>query len=268
MIAEMDILIMVMLTVITLEVLVILFSKGQRLKHTPKELPFVTVQIPTYNESVEHVLKAITSIHYPKDKLEIQILDDSTDKEIKKNNMVACEEYKRLGFEISAVYREGRENFKAGALDNATPSARGEIIAMFDVDHVPFDKDFLSEGIKYFSDDVGIIKTGVTSDGKSFLEKLYSLTYLMFNHYQSKEPLFVLCPSALLVKKSILKDVGGWSSALGEDADLGIRTVLAGKKIVYVPHIATRIPAPPSLKALGIQQHRWAFGGLKFSLGT
>ena len=246
--------------------------KGQNtdLQKKSPQLPFVTIQLPIYNEMyvVGRLLDNIMELDYPKDKFEVHILDDSTDKttEIIRQKVVA---YRRKGFEIEQVQRQDREGFKAGALKAAMPQARGEFIAIFDADFLP-KKDFLQKTLCHFEDE----KTAVVQTRWEHLNENYSLITrlqaLQLNvHFsveqqgrQSGNYLRQFNGTAGVWRRTAIEDAGGWEAdTLTEDLDLSIRAQLKGWNIVYLEEVGSPAELPSEMNGLKSQQYRWMKGG-------
>lgn len=241
-------------------------------KSTFKELPIVTVQLPIFNEMyvVERLIAAVCRIDYPKDLLEIQVLDDSTDEtsEIAKK---CVEEYHRKGFDIVFLHRDNRKGYKAGALEEGLNIAKGEFIAIFDADFLP-PSDFLKNTIHYFSDhEVGIVQTrwGHLNQDYSVLTKAQSV--LLDGHFVIEQPTryrhgvyFNFNGTAGMLRKSCISESGGWQhDTLTEDLDLSYRAQLFGWKLVYLKDVISDAELPVDMNAFKSQQFRWAKGGIQ-----
>jgi len=221
--------------------LVINYIKSKKRKKitTPEliEFPIVTIQLPVYNELyvIERLIDKVCEFDYPKDKLEIQLLDDSNDETvgiIKKK----IEHYKSLGFDIHHIQRENRVGYKAGALKYGTEFCKGEFIAIFDSDFVP-ETDFLLNTIPYFNNKkIGVVqsKWGFTNSEYSYLTNLQAFG---LNAHFSVEQVgrgyndhFInFNGTAGVWRKSCISDAGGWESdTLTEDLDLSYRAQLKG----------------------------------------
>lgn len=233
------------------------------------ELPFVTVQLPIYNELyvAERLIDCITQFDYPKDKLEIQILDDSTDETV---SIVAkkVKEYQAKGFQIYQHQREKRTGYKAGALAEGMNIAKGEFIAIFDSDFLP-KTSFLKKTIPFFDDD----KIGVVQTKWEHLNKNYSmLTRLQafgldahFTVEQTgrniKNHFINFNGTAGIWRKSCIEDSGGWEAdTLTEDLDLSYRAQLKGWKFKYLENVGSPAELPAAMSALKTQQFRWTKG--------
>lgn len=239
-------------------------------KPIPEEdLPHVTVQLPVYNEMyvVERLIECVCEFDYPKDKLEIQVLDDSTDESIE---IIAkkVHVYELQGFDIKHVRRPERVGFKAGALKYGTAICKGEFIAIFDADFLP-NPDFLRKALPHFSHDkVGVVqsKWEYTNENYSFLTKLQAFG---LNAHFSVEQVgrnfgdhFInFNGTAGVWRKACIEDAGNWQAdTLTEDLDLSYRAQLKKWKFKYVEHLGSPSELPVEINALKAQQFRWTKG--------
>ena len=234
-----------------------------------REWPMVTIQLPVYNERyvVERLIKAVMEIDYPSDRLEVQVLDDSTDDTVEiVANKVA--EYRSLGRHIVHVHRTDRDGFKAGALAGGLASARGEYIAIFDADFVPR-PDFLYQTIPHFSDP----RIGVVQSRWEHLNERHSLltqmqAFGLDAHFtveqggRSAGGHFInFNGTGGVWRKSCIEDAGGWQSdTLTEDLDLSYRAQLNGWKFHFVEELGSPAELPATMNALKTQQFRWTKG--------
>ncbi len=257
--------------------LVYLYKRGMRQEDLPKQqpcagLPRVTVQLPVYNEMyvTERLIRAVCRIDYPRDLLEIQILDDSTDDTSSIAKQCASE-LRSLGFDIKRVARESREGYKAGALAAGLAEARGELVAIFDADFVP-PANFLKKTVPAFSDSqVGIVQTrwGHLNRDYSLLTKAQSV--LLDGHFMIEQTarclngLFLnFNGTAGIIRKKCIELSGGWQhDTLTEDLDLSYRAQIDGWKAVYLPEVISEAELPVDMNAFKIQQHRWVKGGVQ-----
>jgi cellulose synthase/poly-beta-1,6-N-acetylglucosamine synthase-like glycosyltransferase len=250
-----------------------LFLKHRRKPLQPpvpfEQLPRVTVQLPIYNERyvVERLLEAITRLDYPRELLEIQLLDDSTDE----TNQVASRlvsEYASAGYPISYHHRENREGFKAGALAEGLSKATGEFIAIFDADFVPA-PDVLMRMIHYFTDPkVAVVQGRWTwlNRGTSNLTQVEAM--LLDGHFVIEHSarslsgrFFNFNGTAGMWRRTAIEDAGGWQhDTLTEDTDLSYRAQLRGWKFIYDPTIECPSELPVEINAFKTQQARWAKG--------
>ena len=237
---------------------------------TDAQLPFVTVQLPMYNEMyvVERLVDCIAEFDYPKDKFEIHIIDDSNDETVQIAQRKVAE-YRAKGFNIEYIRRDKRHGFKAGALMDATPQAKGEFLAIFDADFLPR-KEFLRQTIPYFQDPtVGVVQTRWEhiNENYSLITKLQTLP---LNVHFTVEQLGRSAGGFLLQfngtagvwRKQTIADAGGWhSDTLTEDLDLSYRAQLCGYHIVFLEKLGSPAELPAEMNALKAQQHRWMKGG-------
>jgi len=263
---------------------IFLFSLGQlhltwiyikRKKSQPDDtkpltvFPFVTVQLPVFNEKyvVERLLDAVSKFNYPKDKLEIQILDDSTD-ETTEIISKKISELKFLQLDIKLLHRTNRVGFKAGALAESMQSVKGEFIAIFDADFIPA-PDFLMKTIPHFSDSrIGVVQTrwGHINKDYSILTKLQA--FGLDAHFSIEQTARNASESFInfngtcgVWRKSCIVDAGGWSAdTLTEDLDLSYRAQLKGWKFKYLEEIETPGELPMVMPAIKSQQFRWNKG--------
>ena len=232
--------------------------------------PMITVQLPIYNEYyvVERLLSSVSKIDWPKEKLEIQVLDDSEDETsdlIRKK----VKEIKDSFFQIKHFKRNNREGFKAGALQAGLLESKGEFVAIFDSDFLP-DKNFLKKTIPFFSDKkLGAVQTkwGHINENYSWLTKAQALSLdVHFNIEQfsksSFNHLINFNGTAGVLRKECILSAGGWQKeALTEDLDLSYRAQIKGWKFKYFPESVSPAELPITMNALRLQQHRWAKGG-------
>lgn len=243
------------------------FSTAGQLKLD--KYPRVTIQLPLYNEKyvAEKLIDCICALDYPSDRLDIQVLDDSTD-ETSVIVAAAIAKYKH-SHQIVHVRRTNRTGFKAGALKAAMPTARGEFIAIFDADFRPA-ADFLLRTIPTFQHpEVGVMQTrwGHLNEEYSLLTKLQAV--LLNNHFIVEQNgryrggmLLQFNGTAGIWRKQTIVDAGGWNDdTLVEDLDLSYRAQFAGWKIVFRNDIVCPAELPADLNALKVQQFRWMQGG-------
>ncbi|MFA3784030.1 glycosyltransferase [Melioribacteraceae bacterium 4301-Me] len=243
--------------------------KGNK-NFNPQEL--VTIQLPLYNEMyvVERLINAVCEIDYPKDKLEIQVLDDSTDETV---NIVKriVEKKKSEGFDIQHIRRGSREGFKAGALKEGLKIAKGKYIAIFDADFIP-KKDFLKNTLRYFTDDkVGMVQTRWEhlNEDYSILTKIQALAldghFVIEQSVRNKAGFFInFNGTGGVWKKECIEDAGNWhADTLTEDLDLSYRAQLKGWKFIYLRDFTTPSELPSEMNALKAQQFRWTKGAIE-----
>ncbi len=235
--------------------------------------PRVTVQLPIYNEAmvVERLIYAVTQLDWPREQLEIQVLDDSTDDTaLIIQDWVEC--YRAEGFNIQLLRREERNGFKAGALQMGLQRATGELIAIFDADFVP-GRDWLQKTVPYF---LNCSRLGMLQTRWSHLNREYSLltraqAIALDGHFVVEQTarqysglLFSFNGTAGIWRRECIEQSGGWQSdTLCEDMDLSFRAQLAGWKFLYLPEVTTPSEIPPQLAALKRQQFRWAKGTIQ-----
>jgi len=235
-----------------------------------KHWPFVTVQLPIYNEMyvIDRLIDKICQFDYPKDKFEIQIIDDSTDEtvEISKRKVI---EYTAKGFDIKLVQRDDRVGYKAGALKHANKSAKGDYLAIFDADFLPR-KDFLKATVPYFDDEkVGVVQTRWEhiNQNYSLITKLQALQLnVHFTVEQSGRKagnyLLQFNGTAGVWRKACIDDAGGWEAdTLTEDLDLSYRAQMKGWEIKYLEKFGSPAELPAEMNGLKSQQFRWMKGG-------
>jgi cellulose synthase/poly-beta-1,6-N-acetylglucosamine synthase-like glycosyltransferase len=233
------------------------------------EWPSVTIQLPMYNERyvVERLLEETLKMDYPKDKLQIQVLDDSTD-DTHPFTEALVERYQALGYNIEYRHRTNRHGFKAGALQEGLETATGEFLAVFDADFIP-PTDFLRRTMPYFADHrVGVVQTRWT-----YLNRHYNLlseveALLLDGHFilehgaRAGEGLFFnFNGTAGVLRREMIHDAGGWEhDTLTEDSDLSYRAQLKGWKFIYVPGIECPSELPVEMHGFQVQQSRWSKG--------
>jgi hypothetical protein len=238
-----------------------------------KDYPLVTIQLPVYNEFyvVARLLDATCAIDYPKEKLEIQILDDSTDQTV---DVVAAKarEYREKGFDLKHIRRGTREGFKAGALREGLKTARGEFVAIFDADFVPR-SDFLVKTIPHFlnSHRVGMVQTRwehINSD-YSLLTRTQAMAldghFVIEQSVRNNVGLFInFNGTAGIWRKECIENSGNWQAdTLTEDLDLSYRAQLKGWKFKYLNHVTSPAELPSEINALKSQQFRWTKGAIE-----
>jgi cellulose synthase/poly-beta-1,6-N-acetylglucosamine synthase-like glycosyltransferase len=232
-------------------------------------LPRVTVQLPIYNERyvAERLLDSVTRIDYPREQLEIQVLDDSIDEtRIICSQLVA--EYARAGVPISYCHRENREGFKAGALAEGLKKAAGEFIAIFDADFAP-PPSILRDMVHYFTDPQVAVVQGRWTWINRHTSNLTEVEAIMLDgHFVIEHGarnfsgrFFNFNGTAGMWRRSAIVDAGGWQhDTLTEDTDLSYRAQLKGWKFVYDPRIVCPSELPVEMNAFKTQQSRWAKG--------
>ena len=248
-------------------------KKKQQSRVTPPfdlaNAPKVTVQLPMYNEMyvAERIIETCAEIDYPRDKFQIQVLDDSTDetKDIIANK---CAEVAARGINIQHIHRTDRTGYKAGALDCAMDKVEGEFIAIFDADFVP-SKDFLMRTIPYFSENVGVVQTrwGHLNKSYSLLTELQA--FGLNGHFAIEQGgrnvsghYINFNGTAGVWRRATIDDAGGWEhDTITEDLDLSYRAQMKGWRFVYLEEVESPAELPITMSALKSQQHRWMKGG-------
>ena len=248
------------------------YKNRKRIAGPPPEIsawPRVTVQLPIYNEKyvIERLVEAIAAFDYPRELLDIQVLDDSTDetREVAAN---CVERYRQLGVPISHIHRDNREGFKAGALQEGLKSARGEFVAIFDADFIP-PADFLRRTVPYFIDQ----KLAMVQTRWSYVNRHYSAlteveAILLDGHFVIEHSsrfrtglFFNFNGTAGIWRRIAIEDAGGWQhDTLTEDTDLSYRAQLCGWHFTYLPEIDCPSELPVEMSAFKSQQARWAKG--------
>jgi cellulose synthase/poly-beta-1,6-N-acetylglucosamine synthase-like glycosyltransferase len=236
----------------------------------PKEVPYVTIQLPIYNEEyvVERLLENISKLEYPSNKLEIQVLDDSTDESVKET-AAQISELRKTGLDIQHIRREDRVGFKAGALKDGLVHAKGEYIAIFDADFLP-DPDWLKKTVIYFKDpEIGVVQTrwGHLNRDYSLLTKIQA--FALDAHFtleqvgrSAKGHFINFNGTAGIWRKECIIDAGNWEGdTLTEDLDLSYRAQLKNWKFKYLEDVETPAELPVVISAARSQQFRWNKGG-------
>ncbi len=257
--------------------LAIAYVKNKRKKGTdqkpvydPSTTPMVTVQLPMFNELyvAERIIETIAQFDYPHDKLQIQVLDDSTD-ETKDVIAKKVAEVAARGINIQHIHRVDRTGYKAGALDAAMDRVQGEFIAIFDADFIP-DPDFLQKTMPYFQD----AKIGVVQTRWGHINKTYSIltelqAFGLNGHFaieqggrNSAGHFINFNGTGGVWRKKCIEEAGGWEhDTLTEDLDLSYRAQIKGWKFKYLEDVVAPAELPITMSALKSQQHRWMKGG-------
>src|SRR5436305_10040198 len=233
------------------------------------ELPRVTIQLPIYNEQfvIDRLVDAVCKLRYPKDKLDIQVLDDSTDETVQVASAVV-DRYSAMGYPVTYHHRNNRKGFKAGALDEGLKTAKGDLVAIFDADFVPYD-DWLIRVVHHFTDTkVGMVQTRWTHINRtySFLTEVESI--LLDGHFvlehggRSRSNVFFnFNGTAGMWRRQAIDEAGGWEhDTLTEDTDLSYRSQLKGWKFKYLQGVECPAEVPVEMTAFKTQQARWAKG--------
>lgn len=239
----------------------------------PEDPPTVTIQLPLYNEPyvVKRLIRTAVNQQYPRHRLQIQVIDDSTDITTNRASRLV-EQYKRKGIDISLIHRTERTGYKAGALAHALPEATGEFIAIFDADF-QIEPDFLQQTIPHFySDDrLGMVQTrwGHLNDGESALTAVQAIALdkhfaidQTVRHHANLFPKFN--GAAGVWRKACIDEACGWQDdTVCEDLCLSTRAVLSGWRFRFLPHVVIPAELPSAITAYKSQQARWAKGSFQ-----
>jgi cellulose synthase/poly-beta-1,6-N-acetylglucosamine synthase-like glycosyltransferase len=241
----------------------------------PGPLPVVTIQLPIFNEMyvVDRLVQATCRIDYPKELLEIQVLDDSTD-ETTHIAEAAVQRCRAQGFDIKYFHRTNREGYKAGALEAGLKEARGKLIAIFDADFVPT-RDFLRRCLPPFSDaKVGMVQArwGHINRDYSFLTRIQSILldgHFVLEHGSRNRSgrFFNFNGTAGIWRREAIESAGGWEhDTLTEDLDLSYRAQLKGWQFVFLQDVIVPAEIPVEMNGFKSQQARWAKGSIQTCL--
>ena len=232
-----------------------------------KDLPFISVQIPAYNDPVaERCVQKCMEFDYPKDKYEIIIADDSTSAETR--TMLKRFADENPGF-VKYVHRSNRENFKPGALKNAMSATRGGFIVIFDADWIP-EKDFLKKIIEPFSDPkVALVQTkqGFYNKNTNLITRFAAYVLMIYHDIimpvSNRINCVFFCGTAGAIRRSAFEEAGGWNlNSITEDCDLSVNLLLRGYKSVYLD-IETPSEVPATFEGFIKQQMRWCYGNTR-----
>lgn len=239
----------------------------------PARWPVVTVQLPLYNEAdvAERLIDACARLDYPKDRLEIQVLDDSTDETTALVRRCAAR-WQERGLDVSCLHRTERDGYKAGALKNGLRLARGDLVAVFDADFVP-SPDFLRRAVPALLEDEGVgmvqARWGHLNADSSPLTKgqAFGLDahFALEQHARQEAGCFInFNGTAGLWRRRCIEAANGWQTdTLTEDLDLSYRAQLRGWRLRYLPALEVPAELPAEMAALRAQQHRWAKGAIE-----
>ena len=255
--------------------LVYLYMKNKDRRPVPAgldQLPRITVQLPIYNEMyvADRLIDAVCQLTYPRELLEVQVLDDSTDE----TRIVAERAVRRnaeAGVAITYLHRTDRTGYKAGALEAGMRVAKGELIAIFDADFIP-PADFLEKTVQYFGDPrIAMVQArwGHINQDYSLLTKIQAI--LLDGHFvlehggRNRAGLFFnFNGTAGMWRREAIADAGGWQhDTLTEDLDLSYRAQLRGWKFVFLPDLVAPAEVPVEMNSFKSQQHRWAKGSIQ-----
>lgn len=238
----------------------------------PGDWPTVTVQLPLYNELyvAERLIRAVVGLDYPRHKLEIQVLDDSTD-ETREIVARAVAEHRRAGVDIIHLHRRDRTGFKAGALAAGLARARGELVTVLDADFVP-QPEYLKLLVPHFADpEIGMVQArwGHINRDYSLLTRIQAV--LLDGHFRIEHAarhrsgrFFNFNGTAGIWRRRAIEEAGGWEhDTLTEDLDLSFRAQLAGWRFLFLPEIEVPAELPVEINAFKRQQFRWAKGSIQ-----
>ncbi|HCF62212.1 MAG TPA: glycosyl transferase family 2 [Myxococcales bacterium] len=243
---------------------------------TPKgrleTLPRVTIQLPIFNEMYvcERLIDAVCKMDYPRELLEIQVLDDSTD-ETREIAREVVDKHRKAGIDIVYLHRADRSGFKAGALEAGLKQAKGEFVAVFDADFLP-PPDFLKKTVPYFSDDgVGMVQVRWDHINRDYSLLTQTQSILLDGHFVIEHTarnrsgrFFNFNGTAGIWRRETIQDAGGWQhDTLTEDLDLSYRAQLKGWRFVFLPNVLSPAEIPVDINAFKGQQHRWAKGSIQ-----
>lgn len=237
-----------------------------------EDLPLVTIQLPVFNERhvVDRLLDSVSKLDYPKDKMQIQLLDDSTDDTTEISRAGVAKLVER-GFDAECIHRTDRTGYKAGALEHGTQFAKGDYLFILDADFVP-NPDVLQKTIHYFSDSrIGMIQTRWGHLNRTF--NLLTRIQAMFldGHLELEQTarnrsgrFFTFNGTAGIWRKSCIADAGGWEhDTLTEDMDLSYRAQLKGWRFIFLNDVETPAELPVDMDGFKSQQHRWTKGSIQ-----
>jgi cellulose synthase/poly-beta-1,6-N-acetylglucosamine synthase-like glycosyltransferase len=236
------------------------------------ELPRVTVQLPIYNEMyvADRLIDAVCELDYPRELLEIQVLDDSTD-ETTEIAELAVRRHAARGFDITYLHRVDRTGYKAGALEAGLKVAKANFIAIFDADFVP-SPDFLRQTLPHFTHSkIGMVQArwGHINQDYSLLTKIQSIlldAHFVLEHGGRNRAgcFFNFNGTAGVWRREAIADAGGWQhDTLTEDLDLSYRAQMRGWQFVFLPHVVAPAEVPVEMNSFKSQQHRWAKGSIQ-----
>ena len=237
----------------------------------PEIWPVVTVQLPIFNEQyvAQRLIDTVCALDYPRDRLEIQVLDDSTDTTVEIAR-ARVEHWRAAGVDIHHVHRTDREGFKAGALKAGQEVARGELLAVFDADFVP-QSEFLKVTVPWFDEETGMVQArwGHLNRDYSLLTRIQAIFldgHFVIEHTARERSgcFFNFNGTAGIWRRQAIVDAGGWEhDTLTEDLDLSYRAQLAGWKFRYLPDVVVPAELPAEISAYKSQQNRWSKGSIQ-----
>ncbi len=237
-----------------------------------ENLPIVTVQLPVFNEMhvVERLLTSVSKLDYPREKLQIQLLDDSTD-ETTGIGRREIEKLRKQGFDAEFIHRDDRTGFKAGALENGLETAKGDYVLILDADFVP-NPDVLLKTIHYFTDEkIGLIQTrwGHLNRNYNLLTRVQAM--FLDGHLELEQTarnrsgrFFTFNGTGGIWRKECIVDAGGWEhDTLTEDMDLSYRAQLRHWRFIFLNEVETPAELPVDMDGFKSQQHRWTKGSIQ-----
>jgi cellulose synthase/poly-beta-1,6-N-acetylglucosamine synthase-like glycosyltransferase len=256
--------------------IIYLFLKNRRRELLParrfEQLPKVTMQLPIFNEVyvVERLLRSVSELDYPRELLQIQVLDDSTD-DTREIISSCADELRSRGFNVQLIHRVDRTGFKAGALAVGLDSAEGEFVCILDADFVP-QPDLLKRTIDFFTDPrVGMIQTRWGHLNRSYSLLTRAQAMFLDGHLLLEQTarsrsgrFFNFNGTAGLWRRSCIEGAGGWQhDTLTEDLDLSYRAQLVGWRFIFLPDVVTPAELPVDMNGFKSQQHRWTKGSVQ-----
>ena len=247
-------------------------APGRRTPPPLDSLPRVTIQLPIYNEMyvADRLIDRVCEVDYPRELLEIQVLDDSTD-ETRDIAELAVRRHASRGFDIQYVHRVDRTGYKAGALEAGLKAAKADYIAIFDADFIP-PRDFLRRTLPYFADStVGMVQArwGHINQDYSLLTKIQAILldgHFVLEHGSRNRAgcFFNFNGTAGVWRRQTIDAAGGWQhDTLTEDLDLSYRAQLLGWNFVFLPELVSPAEVPVEMNSFKSQQHRWAKGSIQ-----
>ncbi|MCY2928123.1 MAG: glycosyltransferase [Planctomycetota bacterium] len=260
---------MVMVSMYGLHRYIIVYLYYRHRKNVPlapgkfDQLPLVTIQLPMFNEQyvAKRIIEKACQIDYPREKLQIQVLDDSTDDTVQ-IAAAACEEARAHGFDVEHIHRTDRSGYKAGAMENGLKSAKGEFVMIFDADFVPA-PDILMRSIHHFTNPkVCVVQTRwehinrydslLTQSQAIYLDGHFAIEHVARNR---SDRFMSFNGTAGTWRKSAIADAGGWHhDTLTADLDLSYRAQMKGWKFVFLPDVTAPAELPPEMNAFKAQQ--------------
>jgi cellulose synthase/poly-beta-1,6-N-acetylglucosamine synthase-like glycosyltransferase len=235
-----------------------------------ESIPFITIQLPVFNELyvMERLLKCINQIEYPREKLEVQVLDDSTDESVELTRRLV-EDLKIDGLDIVQIRRKNRVGFKAGALKEGLKSAKGEFIAIFDADFLPQPNWLLQTVSQFENEEIGVVQTRWSHINRDYSILTQVQAFALDAHFtleqvgrNSKGHFMNFNGTAGVWRKTCVLDAGNWEGdTLTEDLDLSYRAQLKNWKFKYLEDVETPSELPVVMSSIRSQQFRWNKGG-------